>query len=331
MAAVDGPPVGLVLGASLPPTQVRETASLGERRGFTELWIAEDYFFTGGISAATASLGATEHVPIGIGIVSALVRHPAVLAMEVATVAGMYPGRFMPGIGLGVPGWLEQMGVNPASPLTAMRECMSAVRRLLDGETLTEEGRYFAFNEVQLTHPASEYVPLRMGVINPKMVELAGELADGLVLSVLAGVDYVRWARERLAGGAARVGRGGERHRVETFVLFSVDHDGQKAKDALRDNTAFYLSVMPRSALTDVYGVGVELLAMAEGGAERVNREMPDQWLEDLVVAGTPDECAEKIKALIDAGSDSVILMPTPADRAPELVELAAKEVLPRL
>ncbi|MCY4086503.1 MAG: LLM class flavin-dependent oxidoreductase [Actinomycetia bacterium] len=331
MAAVDGPPVGLVLGASLPPQQLCETAALGERLGFTELWCAEDYFFTGGISATTAALAATERVPIGLGIVSALVRHPAVLAMELATVAGVHPGRFMPGIGLGVPSWLDQMKLMPASPLTAMRECMSAVRRLLDGETLTEEGRYLAFDEVRLTHPADERVPLQMGVINPKMVELAGELADGLVLSVLAGVEYVRWARERLAAGAERAGRVGERHRVETFVLFSVDHDGQRAKDALRDTTAFYLAAVPSSALTDVYGVGAELLAMVEGGAERVRRELPAQWLEDLVVAGTPDECAEKIEALIGAGSDSVILMPTPAERAPELVELAAKEVLPRL
>ena len=78
-------------------------ARRGEELGFGELWLAEDYFFTGGISGATAVLAETKEVPVGLGIVSAMVRHPAVLAMEIATMARMYPGRVHPGIGLGVP------------------------------------------------------------------------------------------------------------------------------------------------------------------------------------------------------------------------------------
>ena len=109
------PAVGLVLGTAIPPEGVREAAAASERIGFDELWLVEDYFFTGAISAATAALSATERLPVGIGIVSAMVRHPAVLAMEIATIARMYPGHFRPGIGLGVPTWLDQMGRNPIS------------------------------------------------------------------------------------------------------------------------------------------------------------------------------------------------------------------------
>ena len=88
---------------------------------------------------------------------------------------------------------------------------------------------------------------------------------------------------------------------------------------------------MPKSALTDVYGVGDELAAMAAGGQEQIDREMPDQWLEDLVVAGTPDECAEKIQRLLDAGSDSVVLFPAQPEAFDEVVEFAAREILPRI
>jgi len=116
-----------------------------EDRGFDQLWLSEDYFFLGGISSTVAALQATKSIPVGLGIVSSVVRHPAVTAMEIATTARLFPGRLMAGIGHGVPAWTQQMGVYPASPLTAMREAVTAVRRLLDGETLTEDGNYFSF------------------------------------------------------------------------------------------------------------------------------------------------------------------------------------------
>ena len=118
------PPVGLVLGSALPPEDIPTVARRGEELGFGELWLAEDYFFTGGISGATAVLAQTTEVPVGLGIVSAMVRHPGVLAMEIATMARMYPGRVHPGIGLGVPAWIDQMGLTPPSQLGAMRECV---------------------------------------------------------------------------------------------------------------------------------------------------------------------------------------------------------------
>lgn len=328
----DGPPVGLVLGSALSPEQIRETARLGEELGFGELWLAEDYFFTGGISGATAALTATERVPIGLGIVSALVRHPALLAMEISTVARMFPRRFWPGIGLGVPSWMEQMKLLPRSPLAAMRECVTSVRRLLDGEELTEDGTLFSFDRVRLTYPLTdERASLYMGVIGPKLLRLAGEIADGTVLSVLASAEYVRWAREQIATGMAAAGRSGH-HRVAAFMFFSVDADGRKAKEIVRGLMAFYLAAMPDNALTEVYGNRDELVEMvARGGAETVAREMPERWVEDLAVAGDPEECAEKIARLLGAGADSVVLFPLPTERASEIVRLAAAQVLPRL
>src|SRR5258708_31066852 len=116
------------------PARLERTISVidrPERIGFDELWLVEGYFFMGAISAATAALSATERLPVGIGIVSAMVRHPAVLAMEIATVARMYPGRFRPGIGLGAPAWLDQMGLRPKAQLTALRDCPTAASRYL--------------------------------------------------------------------------------------------------------------------------------------------------------------------------------------------------------
>lgn len=331
MTTSERSPVGLVLGSALAPERLAGMAALGEEQGYGELWFAEDYFFTGGISGATAALAATERIPVGLGIVSAVVRHPALLAMELATISRMYPGRLLPGIGLGVPAWIRQMGLHPKSQLTAMRECVSSARKLLDGEELSFHGEIFSFDQVKLTHPPQGHVPLYMGVIGPKMLQLSGEIADGTVTSVLASPGYIEWTREQLAVGARRAGRG-DRHRVVCFVLFAVDPDGRRAKETLRQLVAFYLTAMGVNALTDVYGSSEQLQDMVDrGGVETVAAEMPDSWLDDLVVAGDPEECAAKIRRYLDAGADSVVVFPTPPEHAEEIVRLAAREVLPRL
>jgi 5,10-methylenetetrahydromethanopterin reductase len=325
-------PVGLVLGSALAPEQLPGLATLAERTGFGELWFAEDYFFTGGISSAAAALAATERIPVGLGIVSAMVRHPALLAMEIATLDRMFPGRLQPGIGTGVPAWMRQMGVKPRSPLSALRESVTSVRRLLDGEEVSLDGRCFQLDRVKLTHPPRTRVPLYMGVLAPKAMQLSGEIADGNVLSVLAGRDYVRWARERVAAGMQAAGRNGDR-RVATFAFVSVGNDGAAAKAALREPMAFYLAADGGNALTDAAGITAELKAIlaAGGGAEALARELPAAWLDELAVAGDPDECAEKIRRLLAAGSDSVVLFPVGGGDPEATVRAIADDVLPQV
>jgi 5,10-methylenetetrahydromethanopterin reductase len=327
----DRSPVGLVLGSHMPPEKIVPTARLAEQRGFGELWFSEDCFFSGGISGVTAALAGTERMPIGLGIASAVTRHPALLSMEVATMSRLFPGRFWPGVGLGVPLWLHQMGLMPRSPLSALRECVTSLRRLLNGEQVTFEGKIFAFNDVVLTHKPQEPLPIYMGLVNEKGLHLSGEIADGTVLSVLAGTEYIRWARNAVTEAASSAGRI-DPHRLVTYVLYSVDRDSRKAKEAVRDVTAFYLEAMPDNALSQVYGITDQVGEMlARGSAAAVAREMPDQWLEDLAIAGDPDECAAKIRAFLEAGSDSVNLWLFPLEGAEELAELTAREVLPRL
>ncbi len=328
----DRSPVGLVLGSALEPEALPGLARLAEQRGFGELWFAEDYFFTGGISGAAAALAATEQIPVGLGVVSAMVRHPALLAMEIATLDRMFPGRLRPGIGTGVPAWMRQIGLKPRSPLSALRESVTGVKRLLDGEEVSHEGRCFTFDRVKLEHPPATRVPVSMGVLAPKAMRLSGEIADGNVLSVLASPAYVRWARERVAEGAAEAGRGGSRH-MATFAFVSIGPDGRAAKEALRAPMAFYLAAGGANALTDAYGVSEELEAMLErgGGAAAVEREMPERWLDELAVAGEPDECAEKIRRLLEAGSDSVALFPLAGEAPEAIVRAVADDLLPRL
>lgn len=324
--------VGLVLGSEIAPERLRDMVGPAEEQGFDELWLSEDCFFTGGISAAGVTLGRTRRIPVGIGVVSALTRHPAVLAMEIATLARAYPGRLRPAIGLGVPAWLDQMGLRPAAPLSAVRDCVTSLRTLLDGGRLDDTSGRFSFDGVQLAYPVPDRLPLRLGVAGPKMLQLSGEIADGTLLSVLAGVDYVDWARDQIALGAQRSGRDMAGHEVTTFALCAVDTDSARAKQAARAAVAFYLAAGGTNALTSAYGIDDELQAMlVAGGPAEVARSMPDAWVDDLAVAGDPDECAKRIDRLFSAGSDHVALFPTPAEQAERTVDLLATQVLPVL
>lgn len=316
--------LGLVIGSSLGPEQLASAAQRAEMAGFADLWLAEDFFLTGGISGAAIALGATQNIRVGLGVVSALVRHPALLAMEISTVARAFPGRFVPGIGLGVPAWMRQMGFIPESPLAVVRECVTAVRRLLDGEELTEIGRVFEFDRVRLAFPPRDRIPILLGVIGPKMLELSGEVADGSVLSVLAGTDYVRWARQRIEAGRKRTGRTAD-HHVTAFTIYSVDPSAGRALAAAQSTLAFYLAAGGRNALTDISGISDRLLEMLSEPPLVV----PDEWVDALTIAGTPDDVRGKIQNLFEAGADSVALFPTPVERAEEIIDLTAREVLP--
>ncbi len=324
-------PIGLVLGSAVAPQHVQGAAATAEACGFDEIWLAEDYFFTGGISGASLVLGATSNITVGLGVVSAVARHPALLAMEIATLSRIYEERLIAGIGLGVPAWVRQMGLYPRSPLSALRECVTATKTLLRGETVNVRGEVFSFDDVTLVYPETgRPTPVRMGVIGPKMLQLSGEVADGSVLSVSASHEYVRWAKARIDEGRARGGRA-DRHPITVFAIYAVDDDGDAARASARAKLAFYRQ-NGSNGLTDVYRISHELNALVkQGGYETVLEKMPDRWVEDLTIAGTPEECAAKISAYYAAGADSVALFPVAADRIDEIVQLTADRVLPRL
>jgi 5,10-methylenetetrahydromethanopterin reductase len=322
-------PIGFCFGSMGLPENIAALAALGEELGYAEMWLPEDYFFVGGIAGAAIALSATKRIPFGIGIASAVVRSPAVYAQEVATLSRAFPGRIWPGIGLGWPAWLDQMGIRPKAQLATVRECVNTLRSLLNGEEVSLDGKTFQLDRVVLVHPPTEPVPIYAGVMGPKMLGVAGETADGTLFGMSASAKYVTFARERIAEGAAKAGRDGH-HRTPCLALFGIDKDSATAKAAIKPGLAFYLSILGRNGYTDVYGISDQIEdMMARGGVDTIEREMPDEWLEDLVIAGDPDECEAKIRAFLAAGADSVVLAP-PAEVCKESLQMAGELVLPR-
>ncbi|MDS1116737.1 LLM class flavin-dependent oxidoreductase [Gordonia westfalica] len=326
------PPVGVLLPTTTLPADLAATSVLVENLGFSELWVGEDYFYLAGPSSAAIALSSTSNITVGIGLVSAVVRHPAVLAMEVSTIAGAFPGRLITGIGHGVPLWTKQMGLYPKAPLKALRAVLDTTGRLLAGEKLTiEDGPYY-FDEVELVNPLGEgeRAPLYAGVVGPKSLEASGQCADGTIMSMLAGPKYLTYVRERLAAGAARVGRDISDHRIPTFAIYSVSDDRESARADARPVVAHFLAAVGPSAMTEVYGVSDELKdILSLGDSTKIAEAIPDEWIDFFAVAGTPEECVEKIKALLAAGASSVVLAPYPAEKSVKVLEQTAAEVLP--
>ncbi|MBT3170438.1 MAG: LLM class flavin-dependent oxidoreductase, partial [Rhodospirillaceae bacterium] len=255
-------PVGIFILGDVPPGNIVELSRKVEACGFSELWFAEDYFMLSGFSSAAMALQATDSIQVGVGAVSAVVRHPAVTAMEAATLAGAFPGRFTLGMGHGVPAWTRQMKLYPKSVLTAMRESVSAVKSLLAGETLNGEGEYFGFDEVTLTHPAPSLQVLT-AVVGPKSVDLTAEIADGMMISALGGPEYVRTVSERIKKQRPD---GANDFRFVTYALTSVAHRREQARAKVRAATAFYIDAMGQTLLTGAYGLNDQVAALiAEG------------------------------------------------------------------
>jgi 5,10-methylenetetrahydromethanopterin reductase len=332
VAASYAHPIGVSVGDMTPPEQLGEKARWLEGLGYSHIMVPEDYFYVPALVGATLALGATTSVPVGTSIVSGLVRNPAVLAMEIAGISRAFPGRFRPGIGLGLPAWLQQMGILPAKPVTALRESVSSIQRLLRGETVTLDGVVFQLDQIAITHPALEHVPITLGVMGPMLLELSGQIADGTLFGALAGVDFFRWAMAHVERGLATSGRTPDAMAYSTVALTLVDRDGAKARAAARPILASFLGEFGVNTLTDAYGISAQVTEILErGGPEAMEAEMPDEWLEDLTLVGTPAEVVSKVRRWLDAGIDSICIFLPDEELERATIELVAAEVIPAL
>lgn len=320
--------LGVMFRCQKPPEALRGFARRVEAGGFDELWIVEDCFFGGGIASVASALAYTERIRVGLGIVPAVVRNAAFTAMEFATLARLYPGRFLPGIGHGVGAWMEQVGAFPPSQLVALEEVTRAVRALLHGETVTLDGDYVHLDKVKLDFAPEEAPPVQLGVRGPKSLFVSGRAADGTILSEGSAPVYVRWAREQIAQGQTEAGHK-RPHRMTVYVWTSIDPDREKARARLRPTVAHSLPRMgPR---LEALGIREEMTrVMEEHGAAGFAAALPERWLEALTVSGSVEDCAASARRFAEAGVDSLVFVLPHEDEDAQLAQLE-RELLPRL
>jgi alkanesulfonate monooxygenase SsuD/methylene tetrahydromethanopterin reductase-like flavin-dependent oxidoreductase (luciferase family) len=306
--------VGIQLGATTAPKELAAVAREAENFGYSEIWMAEDYFQLGGVSSVATALAATERIPIGLGVVAAAVRHPAATAMEFATLGAVYPERFMAGLGHGAPGWVRQMGLQPESPLGLLREATHSIRQLLEGEEVTRSGDYFSFDRIRLHHSPTTRTPIYLGVHGPASLRLSGELADGTLLGWFSSPGYVAWARQRIEEGRARADRQ-QHHQLAVLCLLSIsEEDPAGASRDLGKWATPMLSAMGESPQLRFSDEGRQLSEhFNDVTGDAIAPEPPDGLLREFVAVGDQATCAATIERLLHTGADRVVLVPNPA------------------
>src|SRR3954447_12458326 len=165
--------LGVMFRPEWPPEDLPAFARGAERDGFAELWLVEDCFLSGGLTMSAAALAASEDITVGIGLLPAAMRNPAVAAMEIAGLARLHPGRFIAAFGHGVEPWMRQIGARPPDRLAALEETVAAVRALLAGEAVTVDGRHVHLDGVRLTHLPDQPPPILIGTTGPRALAAA--------------------------------------------------------------------------------------------------------------------------------------------------------------
>src|SRR5947199_5789352 len=243
--------LGVALSGYDLPGRTTDLARAAERAGLGSLWIIEDYFDPGAYALAGAAAAVTERIVIGLGVVNPYTRHPALVAMETAALAGVAPGRVVLGMGSSNRKWIEeQMAIPFKTPLRGLREGVEIVRRLLDGRRVTYAGEVFAVHDVALEAPPPAPVPILLGVKGPRALALAAEVADGVHCSVLASPAHVRRVR------ATTASRSRDEFVVISYVPLAVSDDGSAARGWVRPGVGQSLGVLHRQALLPPRGLG---------------------------------------------------------------------------
>ncbi|MGA6219983.1 LLM class flavin-dependent oxidoreductase [Streptomyces umbrinus] len=284
--------LGAVFRPQLPPERLRAMVRTAEDAGLEELWLWEDCFLEGGISAAAAALAWSERLRVGVGLLPVPLRNVAVTAMETATLHRLFPGRAIVGVGHGVQDWMGQVGARAESPVTLLREYLVALRALLRGERVTTDGRYVKLDDVALDWPPQTPVEILAGATGPRTLRLSGEFADGTILTSSTSPEGVRKARQLIDEGR----KSGSRDGTHEVVVYLLTATGPDAADRLRAELE------------------------ADGVAS----------VPDLGVAGNAETVAKAVQRLAEAGADTVILQPTADEPDPEgFVRFTAEDVRP--
>lgn len=230
-----------ILGVScwpqVPPERLREVALAAEESGLDELWLWEDCFWGGAVPACASALAWTSRLRVGIGVLPVPLRNVAAAAMDTAMLHRLFPGRVSMGIGHGVQPWMRQAGAGVESPMTLLREHLTALRVLLRGERLTMDGRYVRLDDVALEWPPPEpscgTPPVLAAATGPRTLRLSGETADGTILTGGTSPAAVRRARELIDSGRAEAGREDE-HRLIVYLAVAGTQDPVAAAEDVR-------------------------------------------------------------------------------------------------
>jgi 5,10-methylenetetrahydromethanopterin reductase len=290
-----------------------------ESRGFEAVWQAESRLVRDAIVPMSAYAAVTDRIKVGSAVINNWTRNIGLLAATFLTLDDLAPNRIICGIGAWWDPLAKNVGIDRKKPLTAMRETVTVLRRLLNLERVSFDGDFIHVKDIELdvVHGRREprHVPIMIGATGDQMMELAGEIADGVVLNYCVPPEHNDRALELLESGAKKSGRRLEEIDRPQLIVCSVDEDHDKAIEASKMLLCQYLAQQPHIAKAS--GVADEVVAEIRSilgwpaTKEQINKAkhlVPDELVLRITASGTPVEACEKVKEYIKRGCTSPIL-----------------------
>ena len=302
-----------------------EYVKYAELRGFEAVWQAESRLVRDAVVPMAAFAAVTSRIKIGSGVINNWTRNAAVIAATFLTLDDLAQDRIYCGIGAWWDPLAAKVGIQRRKNLLAMREVVTAVRRLLNRERVSFQGEFVQLEDVELdvVHGRKEArnVPIYIGATGPKMMALTGEIADGVVLNYLVSPKYNEMAMAQLEIGAGKAGKSVYDIDRPQLVVCSVDQDRNKALDAARKLVTQYLGQQPH--IMKASGVSQDLLdeigqvltwPATEEQILEAMKLVPDDVVHMITASGTPGEVKAKVREYIAAGATCPILYPLGED-----------------
>lgn len=302
-----------------------EYARYAEKRGFEAVWQAESRLVRDAIVPMAAYAAVTEKIKVASGVINNWTRNIGLLAATFLTLDDLAPDRIICGIGAWWDPLAKNVGIERKKPLLAMKETVLTMRRLLHMERVTFHGEFVNVEGIELdvVHGRKEprHVPIYIGATGDQMMEMAGEIADGVVLNYCVPPEYNHKALELLAKGAQKAGRKLEDLDRPQLVVCSVDQDHDKAIDTSRELLTQYLAQQPHIAKAS--GVSADVVTAIQSilgwpatheQIQKAKHLVPEELILRITASGTPEEARSKVNEYVKNGATCPILYPVGGD-----------------
>src|SRR5687768_15085008 len=285
---------------------LREQARAAEAAGATTFWVSSHLFLRDPFTSAAVVLEATQSARVVLMAVSPYAIHPLHIAMAAATLDELAPGRVTLCLGIGVPVDLADAGIEARSPLRMLEESVQAVRLLLSGDAAPYAGQVIRLRGRRMAM-GRHAVPIFLAVSRPRTLELAGRIADGVVLSTASSVEYVRWSLDHVERGAA----GRHLHRAGLVYAFTADRPGE-ALGRFRRQIGITLRAPHHERNLALAGARLDQAAMREAVAREewtaAEALVSDDTVRRHTACGSPDEMRARLDAYRAAGLEETVL-----------------------
>jgi 5,10-methylenetetrahydromethanopterin reductase len=287
---------------------MRAAVATADAAGASTLWIASHLFQKDPITVAALALAASRRVKVALMAMSPYAMHPIHATMAAATLDEYFPGRVKLCFGVGAPRDLEAAGIEAPQPLKTLREAVELSRALLAGETVNFQGERFRVQGRSLATGARA-VPIVLAASGPQMLELAGAVADGVLISAATSPAFIHWTLEHVRRGEARSGR---QIRKIALAFAAVNENEKAAHDSIRRMLAFVLRGAHHARNIELAGSKLDQAVLGDAFA-REDWAWVDQLLTDDIVrshaaSGTPEQVRASFAAYHAVGLDEIVI-----------------------